>query len=307
MTKQENNSFTSYLQAKKSVDDRALNLRVWEKLKELLEELKAVDQKLRVLEIGGGIGVMLARMLEDDLLPNCDYCLLDNDPENIAAAPDYLVNRAIGKNFTVDKPRGNTIRIKTPLGAVNLDLVCDDLYTFTEEKSGIWDLVVAHAVLDLFDLETALRRLASVTRPGGLLYLTINYDGHTIFEPSFDSDFEERLLQLYNQSMDNRVVDGTPSGDSRSGRHLFAQVRRLGLEILGAGSSDWVVYPSSQGYPEDEADFLVFILETIYRQLKGHPAVNGGALDQWIGARKKQVESEELVLIIHQLDCLVRR
>ena len=307
MTQKENHSFVHYLKAKKSVDDRALNLRVWEQLKELLEELDAVDQKLRVLEIGGGIGVMLARMLEDDLLPNCDYCLLDTDPENIAAAPDYLADRAMGKNFTVDGPRGNTIRIKTPRGAVSLDLVCDDLYAFTEEKSGIWDLVVAHAVLDLFDLETALRRLASVVRPGGLLYLTINYDGHTIFEPQVDSTFEKRLLQLYNQSMDDRVVDGTPSGDSRSGRHLFAQVRRLGLEILGAGSSDWVVYPGLQGYPEGEADFLNFIIEMIYRQMKGHPAVDEGALDQWVGGRKKQVESGELVLIVHQLDCLVCR
>ena len=307
MINKENHGFIRYLQAKKSVDDRALNLRVWEQLKESLRELDALGQELRVLEIGGGIGTMLARMLEDNLLPGCDYCLLDNDPENIAAAPEFLTSWAKDQGYAVEEPGENIIRINTPRGMVRLELVCDDLYTYTEERAATWNLVVGHAVLDLFDLETVLRRLVSATRPGGLLYLTINYDGHTIFEPQVTSDFEERLLWLYNQSMDERLVDGAPSGDSRSGRHLFAQFRRLGLDILGAGSSDWVVYPGLQGYSEGEADFLNFIIETIYNQMKGHPSVDGGVLDRWVAARRKQVESGELVLIVHQLDLLVRR
>ena len=212
-----------------------------------------------------------------------------------------------GAGLAVQDLENNIIKISSPRSTVKLELVCEDFYTFTEGKASRWDLIVGHAVLDLFDLETALRRLANVTRPDGLLYLTINYDGHTIFEPQFDSQFEELLLWLYNQSMDDRLIGGLPSGDSRSGRHLFVQARRLGLEILSAGCSDWVVYPGSQGYPQAEADFLRFIIETIYRQLRGHPAVDGKTLDQWATGRRNQVGSGELVLIVHQLDFLIRK
>jgi SAM-dependent methyltransferase len=307
MKKENEFPFVRYLQAKKSVDDRALNLRVWEQLKQSLLEMRMSGQELRILEIGGGIGVMLARMLEDELLAGCDYCLLDSDPENIAAAPAYLAGWASGKGFAVEEAGGNTIRISSQKGTVRAELVCEDIYKFTEHRADHWNLIVGHAVLDLFNIETALRRLASVTRPGGLLYLTINYDGHTIFEPQIVPDFEEQLLRLYNQSMDERIMDGVLSGDSRSGRHLFTLVRQLGLEIVDAGSSDWVVYPGSQGYPAGEDDFLNYIIETIYRQMNAHPALDGKALDQWAAERRNQVMNGELVLIVHQLDLLVRK
>ena len=53
-------SFTRYLAAKKSLDDRALNRHVWQCLGQALPEV-ASDRAVQVLEIGAGIGTMVER------------------------------------------------------------------------------------------------------------------------------------------------------------------------------------------------------------------------------------------------------
>ena len=50
-------SFPHYLASKKSVDDRALNRLVWERLDNSLSSRDGT-QPLEVLEIGAGIGAM---------------------------------------------------------------------------------------------------------------------------------------------------------------------------------------------------------------------------------------------------------
>ena len=54
-------SHIRYLAAKKTVDDRALNRRIWERLR---LELGEVGGPLRVLELGAGIGTMVERLVE---------------------------------------------------------------------------------------------------------------------------------------------------------------------------------------------------------------------------------------------------
>jgi len=53
--------FPHYLAAKKSVDDRALNRLVWQRLANAIAARKAA---LEVLEIGAGIGTMAERVAE---------------------------------------------------------------------------------------------------------------------------------------------------------------------------------------------------------------------------------------------------
>ena len=61
MTEPENYSFIRYLEAKATVDDRALNQRVWDALAEQLKRYQP-EGLLQVLEVGGGIGTMLRRV-----------------------------------------------------------------------------------------------------------------------------------------------------------------------------------------------------------------------------------------------------
>jgi hypothetical protein len=92
------------------------------------------------------------------------------------------------------------------------------------------------------------------------------------------------------------------SGDSQSGRHLFHHLRQAGAQILAAGSSDWVVFAGEAGYPDDEAYFLHFIVETMRGALAGRAELDNGRFQDWIAQRHAQIEMGELVYIAHQLD-----
>ena len=60
-------SFTLYLAAKKSVDDRSLNFHVFNSLKRSLDTFTN-PRPLRVLEVGCGLGTMVERLLDWGLL-----------------------------------------------------------------------------------------------------------------------------------------------------------------------------------------------------------------------------------------------
>jgi hypothetical protein len=78
------------------------------------------------------------------------------------------------------------------------------------------------------------------------------------------------------------------------------------VDILDAGSSDWVIFAGPQGYPGDEAYFLHFIIHTIGAALRGHPELEPFRLRSWIAQRHAQIEAGSLLYIAHQLDFLGR-
>ncbi len=106
--------------------------------------------------------------------------------------------------------------------------------------------------------------------------------------------------------MDERLTNGHPSGDSHTGRHLFAHLKNAGAEILAAGSSDWVVFPGLNGYPGDEAYFLHHILHFFEQSLSNHPELDAEQLTDWLIMRHEQVARGELIYLAHQLDFVGR-
>jgi SAM-dependent methyltransferase len=246
---------------------------------------------------------MFHRMLEWGLLEEADYTAIDLDDENVREARRSTGEWADARGYSLEGG-GEKLILSGPGQRVSAQFLAAELYEFirqNKEKTA-WDLLVAHAFLDLLDLEKALPRLFSVLKPGGLFYFTINYDGLTILEPLIDPDLDELILKLYNRTMDARIVDGRPSGDSRTGRHLFAHLEAAGAEVLAAGSSDWVVYPQKGCYTGDEAYFLHFIIHTIESALRGHPELDSVRFNDWVKTRHAQVENGELVYIAHQMD-----
>jgi hypothetical protein len=137
-----------------------------------------------------------------------------------------------------------------------------------------------------------------------LYYFTINFDGVTIFDPVSDAGREKTLIEAYHRSMDARMINGQPSGDSRSGRHLFGQLKAANAQILAAGSSDWVVFSENGIYPADEAYFLGCILAFFEESLGKDPEIEEQVLETWLAERRAQIESGDLVYIAHQLDFL---
>lgn len=278
-------SFARYLAAKKSVDDRALNLHVNETLSNMLTG----KENLSVLEVGAGIGTMVERLYErQTMLPGTSYLAIDSQANMIETAQERL-------------------RLLTEEYALELEVI--DLMNFLAREQGrrTWDLLIAHAFLDLVDLKTTLPQLIALLKPGGLFYFTINFDGETILHPVIDRELDEQIIALYHRTMDTRRVNGRRSGDSRTGRKMFTQLPAAGAEILDVGSSDWVVYPRGGGYEADEAYFLHYIVNTIARALDGNPDLDRHYFDAWIAQRHAQIEAGNLVYIAHQLDFCGRR
>lgn len=281
-------TFSHYLAAKKSVDDRALNQPVWAHLQDLVRTRRTLTPPpFTALEIGAGIGTMVERMLAWRLFPDPPapvlYTAIDAQADNIAAARR---------------------RLTAPPPWLTLDWRAVDLFAFAAEPpaQAAYDLLIAHAFLDLVDIPRTLPLLKQLLKPGGIFYFTINFDGATELEPEIGATFDQRVEQLYHRTMDERSVDGAPSGDSRSGRHLFGHLRQAGFGVQAAGSSDWVVFAADGVYPADEAYFLHFIVHTMDGALHNHPALDGEQFAAWIAQRHSQIDRGELVYIAHQLD-----
>jgi SAM-dependent methyltransferase len=300
-------SFTRYLAAKKSVDDRALNQHVWQSLTRALPLVNPAAP-LRVLEIGAGIGTMVERLVEWGVLHDGTYTAIDADPETIIEGRRRLPGWMLARGFSVLEDRASRQSFRRGEETIVVETEVIDLRRFVAWTRGqrAWDLLIAHAVLDEVDIPTALPSLTALLRPGGLLYFTLTFDGATILQPELDAALDRQIEALYHQTMDQRRTAGQPAGDSRSGRRLFGHLRAVGAELLDAGSSDWVVFAGPDGYPGDEAYFLHCIVHTIGNALQGHPQLDPHRFARWIAERHAQIEQGALVYIAHQMDFLGR-
>ena len=298
-------SFARYLSAKRTVDDRALNHHVASTFR---RELAAVDH-LTCLELGGGIGTMVERLWENEYLPAAAYHLVDANPDNIAVAAARLAHLAPDAATSSGPQPGPVIHLRAaPRPDLDVHLHHADVFDFMDAHRDLtaFDVVIAHAFLDLVSVEPTLTRLVAGLHPGALVYFTINFDGATILQPGIDPAFDDLVEQVYHRTMDERLVDGQPSGDSHTGRHLYHAMQKTGIQVLDAGSSDWVVIPHSGSYPHDEAYFLHYIVHTLANALADHPLLDRQHFADWIATRHEQIERGELVYIAHQIDYLGR-
>ena len=267
--------FTRYLLAKRSVDDRALNRRVWERLERELRESQA--ELVRIVDVGAGLGTGAERIAAWRLvepLSTVRYTGVEPREELLSEA----------------RLRLQTLPFPTELAATSLEE-----YAARAENRGRSELVMAHALLDILELSPSLEALVALARPGGLLYLPITFDGVTLFEPGSSQD--DAVVSAYHDTMEER-------GSSRTGRRLFHALRSVATEVLEIGSSDWIVHPTGDGYLDDEAFFLEFLLNTIEGAVRDR--VERASLEAWLGDRRRQLASADLVYCAHQVDVLAR-
>src|SRR5215813_7496012 len=237
--------YARYLAAKTTVDDRALNRHVLAELRRLMPAGAP-----RVLEVGAGLGTMVARLMDWGAVGGGEYMLLDCSRRWLC---DWAAARGLRSDLLPDGLRVGDLRVR---------LVHAELGGYLQAAHGAAaDVLIANAVLDLVDVPAVLPGLLRLLVPGGAYWFTINYDGESIFEPGHPHD--DLIMQAYHRDMDERFRYGRRAGESRTGRRLFHFLRAAGAPALAAGSSDWVVGAGPDGnYPGDEAYFLHSILNT---------------------------------------------
>jgi hypothetical protein len=286
-----------YLAAKKVVDDRALNRHVWRTLRRSLPQ---TAEPLSVLEIGAGIGTMFERIIDRGLLAGrVTYLATDSDPGQLRAARIYLSQWAgkRGHALTWSESCGRLTTAGAEVSLILLHARAEDLGDGLEIPRPL-HLLIAHAVLDLFDFPAVLPHLFARLTDNGLAYLTCNFDGETVFLPEGD---EQEIVSLYHASMEERL-----HGASHTGRRLLTFLQDSDLELLAAGRSDWRIHPRRTGYSREEAFFLHSLVETVERELAGRPCPPSG-LAAWGRLRHVQIDAGELSFQARHLDLLARR
>lgn len=297
-------SYPRYLNAKRTVDDRALNQRVWNRF---VDALADHGEELSILEVGGGVGATFKRVLtelEEGIVERVDYTLVDRNDENLSTARSNIEQWASSRGYRMeDGPDGADLR-NGPM-EIRLQLRNADLFDYTrDEDANTYHAVIAQAVADLLDLEKFLLSLRPLLQSKGLWYLPIHFDGLTAFEPTTDPDIDDRIVRLYHESMSEPDEEG--GRRARTGRRLLTAFRNQGDALLDAGSSDWIVVPKQNGYPADEAYFLHHILWFMEEELTDHPRLEQQTLSQWIDIRRRQIKNAELIFVAHQLDVLAQ-
>jgi len=294
--------FVEYLTAKRSVDDRALNRRVWDEfVSGLTDRATATDRPLRIVEVGAGVGSMVARLADWERLPGTvSYRAVDVSDECVTAArervPEWL--SAAGYATTVDD---GVVTAELPDGDMRFEISFEtaDAREIVDDA----DAVIAAAFLDIVDPDRLLASLRDVLRPDGSLYAPCTFDGATHFSPAHPDD--GRIESLYHRHMDE--IRERP-GSSRAARDVLERAPTHGYDVTAVGGGDWVVRPRGGTYPNGEDAFLDHLLATIDGALADYPAdtLDPSVPEAWVSTRRAQLADGEFGLVAHHLDLLAR-
>jgi len=295
-----------YLEAKRTVDDRALHGPTFGALRDRLRDREAV----RLLDVGAGTGAMLRRLLDRGALPaSVDYTAVDVDAGALAAGADALRERATSRGHDVaeldgedgDAPGERVAGLRLTgerrgERSVTARFRAAEAVPFVRATDRTYDLVVAAAFLDLVAVRPTLDALLSAV-PDGLAYFPITFDGLTDFRPVDDPGFQRDLIAAYHATMEAPDRSGPTAG-----RELLGAAADADGDLLSAGGSDWIVHPRGGSYPADEAYFLHHVVDTVERAVDSPPADRVAA---WADRRHEAIAAGELIYLAHGIDALI--
>jgi SAM-dependent methyltransferase len=278
--------YAQYLLAKRTVDDRSINAGVLTWLRN-----QAGTRARRFVEIGGGVGTMVARLYGLGIAVRGEYLLIDADARMLAEARRYLAGWAADHGVTARETIDGIA-----LGDLSVTLVEAEIGEYSEGFADRQaDVLIGCAVLDVIDAPRLVPGMLRMLGPGGLYWFPITYDGEMAFQPDHPAD--PALIAAYHADMDRRVRHGRPAGERFAGRHLLEHLRSAGAPVCAAGSADWIVRPGPGGrYPEGEAEFVAAILDTMESALTskgGAPGDDRLILTGYLSSEKATISSGE--------------
>lgn len=292
-------AFADFLQAKFALDERSLNREV---RGAFLDALRSLPQ-IQCLDVGAGTCATLRRLLNSGLTTPLFLTALDRDPGLLDIARQEAAGRLHALSLEPCMEKGVIQTQGERLTTIRF--AAGELKDYRPDR--LYNVITAHAFLDIVPLPEALRLFAAWLQPGGYLYASINYDGDTALLPEYDdAAFEARLLGHYNHTMERRRVDGQATGGAYCGRRVHGLLPEYSFDMLAYGSSDWNITPFLGEYRDGDAVCLMAVLEMIHGEGQSSGLFHQDQLDRWRENRLWLLQRRRLGLIIHQLDLLAR-
>jgi len=290
--------FQTYLEAKRTVDDRALNRRVFDQFADALD---GRESPVRIVELGAGIGTMIARLATWDGLPeHVCYRAIDQDTASIEHARSRVPEWLTAAGYEIEQSSGSS-SVSARSGEQRLDVTLEIADAFEIDDTA--DAVIASAFLDVVPLGDAIDTIEALLAPEGVVYAPITFDGGTRFAPP--DTLDDRIERAYHRHMDEYRA----TGGSQTGRELLTTLPDRGWDVLSAGGSDWIVRPTEDGYPGSERQFVAHLLDTIDGALADFESavIEATTRERWLDRRRGELDRGELVFVAHNLDVLARR
>lgn len=261
----------AYLDAKRGVDDRALNLRV------LSVAFDPLSNDPSVLEVGAGTLTMVERLHDWGVLESGEWTAVDSD--------DDALRR--GRARLLDRPDATAAGGDGRLGGVRLgdiDVHVLEADVFACETLPAAELLVGCAFFDIVDLD----RLSVVRPLVDRVYAPITYDGTTTFEPADPAD--EVVLDAYRKHMlDYR--EGTPDGGDA--------LRETLAVVEAVGPSPWRIEPPYHAGEGRVLEYLIGTIETAVAEVGPDP-------EGWADRRRAQLAAGRLTYRASNVDIVGR-
>ncbi|GAB4224026.1 MAG: methyltransferase domain-containing protein [Spirochaetales bacterium] len=311
-------AFHEYLEAKYEVDSLSINQGVFDTFLEKLASRTSFEgtdpdagfpgkertgpprnvpgrgpaaNPVRILDLGTGTGSMVRRLAErlgESRIGKFHILGIDSSEQSLAEARE---------------------RTQGIPGAVEIEFAKAD---WPEAGNHLEDhsfhAVTALSFMDLVPLQEAVETLGTLLPHRGLFYSALNYDGKTGLLPLMEEDrFEQEVLAWYDESMEQRRFRGKETGGSRCGSRLYSSLVQSGqFQVHSIGASDWCLLPGMIPQKRYTA-FLGWILGRIYAEARESGHFEGRKLEEWFRFRRRQLETNILGLVVHQVDILAER
>lgn len=283
--------YIRYLEAKRSVDDRALNKEVLNDFKRLLRNV-ANEYTVRILEIGAGTGAMLRRFLATEFFQHqrrVEYTMVDHKADVLIYARHMLTGEKLSESMqkstgdTTDLHLASTDDMQIPSVAVqdmDVHFRTDDALAYLRGNEKKFDAVVAAAFLDHVGLDETIPLIRNSLLPESPIrafYFPINFSGVTRFKP----DVNQAIIDAFHSSMGRMNAGGIVIQNADTGLHIERTVKYHEALDVTFGSSNWFVdcNANAEGGGGDEAYFVRGIIAFISGTRKEHIVQSGVKVD----------------------------
>jgi hypothetical protein len=305
---------------KKEIDDESINKKV---LNSLLKRGRKFE---KILDIGTGSGVQIRRDIELGLLKDKGKIIgIDINKENLINSFASFEKWAKNNKYLIKKidyqKALHKFKIKCKKKEYTIELYEQSVYNLGTNNSKFNDkfpLVTGLSLLEHTDIDKSLKAIKKVMIKNSFLYLTINYDQHSVFGPTSKSDFqqESNLMQLFNYvGIDYQFKGKVKTGNSHCGSLLPGLCKKAGFKVVDYGSSDWIILSGKvKPYTKNKRKALEFFVDAFYdvminasQESKKLFNITDKQIEKWYELRKDQLNNNELYYSCIQKDILCKK